>query len=189
MIRVGMTKRLVAIGVATVALGGTAYAAATVLPADDKGVEPRSEAADDSSTSTSVDDSSTTSTVGATSTTIDETTTSSVDTTPSSVDDTTPDSADDTTPNSIDDDACHHGARVSEIARNTPPGPEHGKIVSDAAHQKCDDEGDVEDGEHRNRHSGDDDEQVDDNDNNGHRNGGAEHDAEDNSGHGRGGDD
>jgi hypothetical protein len=87
----------------------------------------------DSSTSSSVDETSsteaTTSTTEETTTTDDSTTTTQE--TPTSVAAPAPTSTPAT---------CNHGAEVSRVAHEAPRGHgnEHGKAVSEAAHQKCD---------------------------------------------------
>jgi cytoskeletal protein RodZ len=90
----------------------------------------------DSSTSSSVDETSstesTTSTTEETTTTDDSTTTTQE--TPTSV------AAPTSTPAT-----CNHGAEVSRVAHEAPRGHgnEHGKAVSEAAHQKCEQGGDA----------------------------------------------
>jgi len=92
----------------------------------------------DGSTTTSVDETSSTE-----STTTESTTTSDPSTTTESTTTTTTTTLDTTAPTTT----CNHGADVSKVAHEAPRGhgSEHGKLVSAAAHQKCngaDDAGD-----------------------------------------------
>jgi cytoskeletal protein RodZ len=88
----------------------------------------------DSSTSSSIDETS--STEASTTTTEDSTTTTEASTTTTVAEDTTT-PLEPTTPVTGE---CNHGADVSWVAHEAPRGDgnEHGKAVSDAAHQKCD---------------------------------------------------
>jgi hypothetical protein len=83
----------------------------------------------DSSTSSSVDETSSTE-----STTTTEATTTTDDSTTTTQETTTSVAAPTSTPAT-----CNHGADVSRVAHEAPRGDgnEHGKAVSEAAHQKC----------------------------------------------------
>jgi hypothetical protein len=140
------SRKLAAIGVAAALIvGGVTAAAASVLTGSpDNRVEipaATSSSTSSSSTSTSTSSSTTSATVAGT--------------TATSVDDHDDDQADDATSRSVDDRAnstddttvttveCedNHGQAVSQVAHDTPPGPDHGQIVSAAAHDhQCDDD-------------------------------------------------
>ena len=135
------SRKLAAVGVAAaLILGGVTAAAASVLSGSpDNRVEiPATPSSSSSSTSTST---STT-----TSTSVPETSTSSASTTSSTAATSTTaatepetDDNDTKTATSIDcpDDVRNHGDFVSDVARDTPPGPDHGETVSAAARSDC----------------------------------------------------
>ena len=112
-----------------IGMGGIAAAgAATLRPARDTGEISTADTVVDTTTPDTVVDTTTPETV--VDTTIPVTTVSAV-LAEALVDDPTTD---------FDETQCaegNHGATVSSIAKETPPGPEHGDVVSEAAHSSC----------------------------------------------------
>jgi hypothetical protein len=114
-------KAVVGIGAAVLLASGVAFAAGEggsrpAVSQDE--VSSTSTSVDQSSTSTSLDDASTTSTVESTSTTAAP-------------------NGSTTTTEAEHEHPENHGACVSQAAHDTPPGPDHGKAVSDVAHSDC----------------------------------------------------
>jgi hypothetical protein len=126
-----MIARIRAAKVATVTIAVLAFgSAAAWAAAGDNAPDTTDTELEETTTSSSDVDSTTDPTV-------DDSTTSS-----SLVDETTTTSFDDSTTTTVDTappTECHHGHNVSEVARNAPRGHgnQHGKAVSEAAHQKC----------------------------------------------------
>ena len=123
-------------GAAVLSLAGVAAATTGILP-DRKPTPPVI-----SATTTTLDPTSTTTaTLQGSATTIATATTAVSDQTTTVPDTSTTVSAGSSTPAvaapPCPPDVQNHGQYVSDVARNTPPGPDHGKIVSAAAQSDC----------------------------------------------------
>jgi hypothetical protein len=126
------TAKLAAVAaVAALAVGGMTAAAATVLKGSPEpakvnlvpGAAPTTTTT--STTTTTATTTTTTTTTAATTTTAPSTTTAPVTAPPCPA------------------GVKNHGDFVSQVAHDTPPGPEHGQIVSAAAHSDCGKGGDA----------------------------------------------